>query len=286
MTNVRGAARRVLPRRLYLALRQPRAELAWLAHAAAFGLGRVRRLDMGRGWRVTCHPASAAVFQAFRDDPEYRAEYDAFVETCRPGMVLLDVGANMGFFTAAACHFGGPEARAIAVEPSARPAAVLAANVALANRAGAVTLVRCAVGSGDARLPVLLEGAAGGFQLVRPLESRTDAGSVEATTIDALVERTGLSPTHVKIDVEGYEDAALVGGTSHLRRCRPVVLLELHGHLLRAGGRRPEDVLALLADLGYDDLSWQGRPVTPSAAAAMWVARLVCRASSSTSGCA
>jgi len=270
-----------MPRRLSLALRQPRAELAWLTHAAAFHLGRVRRLDMGRGWQVSCHPASAAVFEAFRDDPEYRAEYDAFVGVCRPGMVLLDVGANMGFFTMAACRFGGPEAHAIAVEPSARPASVLMANVELAGRADAVTLVHQALGAGDARLPLLLEGAAGGFQLVRPIEPRTDAGSVEATTIDALVERSGLSPSHVKIDVEGYEDAVLAGGAAYLRRGHPVVLLELHGHLLRAGGRRPEDVLALLADLGYDDFSWQGRPVAPAAAAAMWVARLVCRASAS-----
>ena len=283
MTDVRAVARRVVPRRLYLALRQPRAELAWLAHGAAFRLGRVRRLEMGRGWQVTCHPASVAVFEAFRDDPEYRAEYDAFVDVCRPGMVLLDIGANMGFFTVAACHFGGPEARVVAVEPSARPAAVLAANVALADCADAVTLVHQAAGAGDRRLPVLLEGAAGGFQLVRPLEARTDATSVEATTIDELVERTGLSPTHVKIDVEGYEDAVLAGGARLLPRCRPVVLLELHGHLLRAAGRRPEAVLELLADLGYDDLSWQGRPVTSSEAAARWVARLVCRASSGAS---
>ena len=283
MTSVRSAIRRIVPRRLSLAVRQPRAELDWLAHSIGYRRGLVARLDMSRNWRVVCHPASRAVFEAFRDDPEYRAEYEAFVDLCRPGMVLLDIGANMGFFTVAACHFGGPEARVVAVEPSARPAAVLAANVALAGCADAVTLVHHAAGSGDRRLPVLLEGAAGGFQFVRPLEARTDAASVEATTIDELVERTGLSPTHVKIDVEGYEDAVLAGGARHLPRCHPVVLLELHGHLLRAAGRRPEAVLELLAHLGYDDLSWQGRPVTPPEAAAMWVARLVCRASSGAS---
>lgn len=282
MTTLRAAARRVVPRRLYLALKGPRAELAWLAHSAAFRLGRVRRLDMSRGWQVACHPASAVVFEAFRDNPEYRAEFDAFVETCRPGMVLVDVGANMGFFTVAACHFGGSGARVISVEPSTRPAAVLAANVALAGCAGAVTLVRRAAGSGDERLPMLLESAASGFQFIRPLDARTDAGSIEATTIDALVERTGLSPSHVKIDVEGYEEEVLAGASATLRRDRPIVFLELHGHLLRSGGRRAEDVLALLADHGYDDLSWRGRPVTPAEAATMWVARLVCRASSTT----
>jgi FkbM family methyltransferase len=154
---------------------------------------------------------------------------------------------------------------------------VLAANVALADRLDAVTLVREAAGAGDHPLPLLLESAAGGFQFIRPLETRVDAANVEATTIDALVDRTGLLPTHVKIDVEGCEDDVLTGGAGCLRSCHPIVLLELHGQLLRAAGRRPEDVLDQLAGLGYDDLSWRGRPVPPAQAAAMWVSRLVCR---------
>jgi len=276
-TRMRSLGRRLVPRRLYLAVRDSRAELAWFAHTTQHRLGVVRHVDMPEGWRATCHPSSLAVFEAFRDDPEYRAEFDAFVGACTPGMVLVDVGANMGFFTVTACHFGGPAARVIAVEPSARPAAVLLANVALAGRAASVTLERRPVGAGEDRLPLLLEGAAGGFQFMRPLEPRADVQYVTATTVDELVERSGLTPTHLKVDVEGFEEPVLRGARRCIERHHPLLMLELHGHLLRAAGRRPEDVLALVADFGYDDLSWHGQPVTPAAAAAMWIARLMCR---------
>ena len=55
-------------------------------------------------------------------DDELIEELDSFIAHCRRGMVLFDVGAHFGVFSLAALHYGGPDAIAVAVDPS--PAAV------------------------------------------------------------------------------------------------------------------------------------------------------------------
>jgi hypothetical protein len=106
---------------------------------------------------------------------------------------------------------------------------------------------------------------------------RHDAVTVPLMTLDGLVRRSGVTPTHVKIDVEGDEDAVLRGGEDLLRRQAPIVFLELHGGILRRSGRDPLAVLARLESYGYRRLEVAGGPIAPSEAAGLDVARIVCR---------
>jgi hypothetical protein len=91
------------------------------------------------------------------------------------------------------------------------------------------------------------------------------------------VRQAGVGPTHVKIDVEGEEDAVLRGGEATLRCDRPIVFLELHGGILRKSGRSALAVLDRLRSYGYGRLEIAGRPVAPADAAALDVARIICR---------
>jgi hypothetical protein len=82
-------------------------------------------------------------------------------------------------------------------------------------------------------------------------EPRPDALELEQLTLPSLVERTGLVPTHVKIDVEGHEGSVLDGALDWLVRVRPVLLLELLNLELRTLGRTPESLIEKLGELGY-----------------------------------
>jgi hypothetical protein len=76
--------------------------------------------------------------------------------------------------------------------------------------------------------------------------SKSETGvEVEAQTIDALVASGQPVPDFIKVDVEGWEGAALSGAAKVLRERRPTLLVELH---------TPEqDVVvgAILRDLNY-----------------------------------
>jgi FkbM family methyltransferase len=183
--------------------------------------------------------------------------------TYRPG-IILDVGAHDGLLTLPFARL--PGARVIAFEPLPSAHARLATACAdLPN----VELRREALGAAPGRLmlsvPVVdgvpaeqwasLAKDYGAFASVT-----TQTHAVEVITIDSL----GLSDvTHMKVDAEGFEQEVLEGARATLRRCRPVLSLELEERH-RKGATR--DVPALLAALGYETRFWLDGAMRPLAA--------------------
>jgi FkbM family methyltransferase len=273
----RDLARRAVPRGLRLWLRHPVQSSRWLWHAVRARAGGAVTLRMRADWDVRCHPAAVQAFEAERDQPDLRAELGAFVDLCRAGMILFDIGAHYGLFTLAAIHWGGAAARVVAVDPSAAALTVFDANMRLAGAGARVQRFGVAAGAEEGKTE-LLTGGAGAWQMMVPPDGpRRDAVAVPMVTLDALSARTGLVPTHVKIDVEGEEDAVLRGGERLLRRHAPIVFLELHAGILRRSARSPEQVVERLAQFGYRRFEIDGRAVTAPEAAALEVARIVCR---------
>ena len=183
--------------------------------------------------------------------------------THRPG-TILDVGAHDGLLTLPLARLPGATVLAFEPLPSAH-ARLAAACAGLPN----VELRREALGAAPGRLmlsvPVVdgmpaeqwasLAKDYGTFASVT-----TEAHPVEVITIDSL----GLSDvTHMKVDAEGFEQEVLEGARATLRRCRPVLSLELEERH-REGATR--DVPALLAALGYETRFWLDGAMRPLAA--------------------
>ncbi len=264
--------RRFVPRWGRHVVREPVAALRLVWYEAQWRLGRSATTTPVQGWTFRCHPASRGVFGS----ASARHDFEDFRRWVSPGMHLVDVGANMGCYTLAALHFGGEASRVLAVEPCGAARRILGANVELAGASSRVTVAPVALGSSEGVGAFLTAGPRALYQLVPAEETRLDAVRVPVVTLDDLLARTGFVPTHLKIDVEGCEGDVLAGARATLRKCRPIVFLELHGALLRGAGRDPEGVLARLIEDGYERFEFQGRVVSPGEAAAMWVANLVC----------
>jgi len=275
---MRDLLRRSVPRGVRLWLRHPVQSSRWMWHGVSARAGGAATLRMRDDWEIVCHPGAVEAFTFERDQPELRAELDAFVAACREGMTLVDIGAHFGLFTLAALKWGGANAKAIAVDPSDAALAVFDANMRLAGAGARVERHRAAIGATEGETALLPGGAGAWHMMVTPGAPRPDAVTVPMMTLDGLAQRSGVVPTHVKIDVEGEEDAVLRSGEALLRRHAPIVFLELHGGILRASGRDPLAVLDRLASYGYVHLEIGGRAAAPAEAAAMDVARIVCRA--------
>jgi len=170
-------------------------------------------------------------------------------------MRLLDVGAHWGIFTLAALRYGGSDVRAVCVEPSSDAARVLRRNLSLNGVAEQVNVVEFAAGSAPGHLQMLTTGAGGADYLVVPPEDRPDSITVPQTDVTSLCRSLGFVPTHVKMDIEGFEEEGLIGARELLQRCRPVLFLELHGDLIRRRGRDPRTVLRILRETGY--VTWK-----------------------------
>ena len=214
-----------------------------------------------------CSPKSHLFTRIVRDG-RYEPELARlFLNHVQPNRDVLDVGANIGFFTIAAAR-RLTTGRVLAVEPTPGAFARLRANVTLNEVEPRVVLFNgvASDAEGEAELSTIadMEEYSSLRGLVHPSTSGqiTDTVTVAAQTIDALVLAHELSPALLKIDVEGAEALVLGGARETLARYRPVVLSELSNELLSGFGTDGRRVVAMFRDLGYRVID----PVEPNAA--------------------
>jgi FkbM family methyltransferase len=147
----------------------------------------------------------------------------------RPGAVLLDIGASVGFFTILGARLVGPAGVVVAFEPQEHYLVLLRDNVGLNEFENVVVVPEAVSGSPGRRL---LEGS--GRPTARLVGRASGGGAgvvtVDATSVDAFLDRHPmLVPDLIKIDVEGHEPEVIDGMETTLATHRPIVLCELHG---------------------------------------------------------
>jgi FkbM family methyltransferase len=257
--KLREPIRRLTPRVMRNWLRQPKRSIGYLADRLDYLWHGASEVAVRPDWRPRCHPASRNHFSVFATDLAQAAELNTFIGYCCPGMQFLDVGAHYGLFSLAAIRFGGPTARAVAVEPSPKARAVLRQNFVLNDVTAQVEIIEAAVGAANGTLPVLTTGPAGSDYFVSAPMNRTDTIRIPQRSLNTILRETDLRPTHMKLDIEGFESDALSGGAESLREFRPILFLELHGAYLKSRGHDPRDVILQLQECGYTRFEKQGQ---------------------------
>jgi FkbM family methyltransferase len=160
--------------------------------------------------------------------------------TSRPGDVVIDAGANVGFFSLKRAVSVGPAGRVYSFEPNPTAYEHLVRNVD-GNR---LRQVRC-----FCKALSDVEGTVGFSATVRGsscgrIVHDSDAVSVQATTLDLLVEREGLDRIDLlKMDVEGHEPDVVRGGLGRALSITRRVVMESH--------RTRAAVWELLEPLGF-----------------------------------
>ena len=141
---------------------------------------------------------------------------------------VLDVGAFTGWYSVVAATLN-PAGQVFAFEANPVVAASLRRNLEL-NCLENVHVLECAVAEADGQGVFHVGGA--GLPSSSSLESDWQglyhSISVRTRSVDSVLEEAGKPPVDlVKIDVEGSEHRVLNGMVQTLRRCRPVLVVEL-----------------------------------------------------------
>jgi FkbM family methyltransferase len=186
---------------------------------------------------------------------------DVLSSHVRPGGIMYDIGANVGYFTLVGAQLVGAEGQVHAFEPVPATAKVLRGNVEM-NELRQVIVHEVGVSdrNGQARFEV-------GHESVRARESqgtqrRSERGliDVELVALDEMVAAKAVPPPDfVKMDIEGAEVSALRGMSAIIRHHKPIFLVEVHGtqsavvEMLRSAGYVVSSVeLAVPAELAPD----------------------------------
>lgn len=159
------------------------------------------------------------------------AEIDLYQSLLRPGDVAVDVGANIGVFTAAMGLSVGPTGRVLAFEPQPPIFEILQRNVArlgLENVDARRAIVAEAPGQGEfaqvERVPENVVLNFGAFSVAS--RATSEYGSMAATEICSIDGIALDRCDFVKIDAEGSEAVVLSGLQRTVARCRPILSIE------------------------------------------------------------
>ncbi len=203
------------------------------------------------GFRSYAAADDAAVGRYVREDNYERDVTAVFRRLLRPGMGVVDIGANIGYFAMLSASVVGPSGYVLAIEPNPRNARMLEAS-RRANGFDHLTLSQTAAGPRTGLL-ALHRSHSNGTTSALPgeLADMLGAETVPCVPPDALVE-AGRRIDLIKVDVEGAEYLALLGCAGIIARDRPAVITEFSPDLMPGiSGIDGPGYLRWLTGLGY-----------------------------------
>lgn len=194
--------------------------------------------------------------------PPIDMSLDAFeVETTQlfetllePGMVVIDVGAHVGYYTLIAAKAVGPTGKVFAFEPDDSNYSLLIKNVEI-NGYSNVVAVKQAVSNYVGYSTLELSPWHSGIHHIDYSGQQESSGvQVETTTVDTFLgSQESLEISLVKIDVEGSEERVLDGMSQLFENSGKLnVILEYHPPLLERSGVDPREFLHRLTTSNFN----------------------------------
>jgi len=161
-------------------------------------------------------------------DGSYELEVQrALEERLKPGSVLYDVGANIGFYSLLAARQG---AQVFAFEPDVQNAESLEHHARLNSLSAKIEVIRAAVFSTSgfvALEPADTARGHGNAHVGTDTEPSNSTVQVPCTTLDDFAQEH-IGPDTIKIDVEGTESNVLEGAEKLFTQYRPHLICEVH----------------------------------------------------------
>jgi len=189
----------------------------------------------GRTWKLRRDVAERGELQEFETIAWFR-------EVVRPGMTVIDVGANVGQMTLEMATLVGSEGRVIAIEPSAGNLEYLRQHIDGNGFRDRVDVIEAACSNEDGGDVTFFVGSPDGMSSVGSGHNIVGGDRitkqsahllvheirVPRVAIDELCHRLAIRPAVIKIDVEGAELMVLEGAMDTLIQCRPRVRVGFH----------------------------------------------------------
>ncbi len=225
-----------------------------------FSLGGLRREEAPEEivlaelpeFRMYCDTSDPAVGRHIPGGGYEREVASVFRRFLRPGMGVIDIGANMGFFSMLSAALVGEAGFVLAVEPNPGNARLLECSRRV-NGFGQMQVAQVAAGVGTGMLALHTSHSTGTASAVADdLAAMLAARTVPSLALDCLVP-AGRSIDFIKIDVDGGEYLALLGCAGTIARHHPLILSEFAPGLLPGiSGLDGEAYLSWLGGLGYE----------------------------------
>jgi FkbM family methyltransferase len=204
------------------------------------------KLDVDIGDRLGCD-----FFYGFFQE---RTEFEILMTLVDPGAIFVDVGANVGLYALEACLRAGKGGRVLAIEPDPRSARLLARNIEQNEMGDRLECATVCAGQqdGEVEFYAAMESSFSGMGASGRSATRS-VMKVPMRSLDSLLVEAGYPQVDLlKIDVEGFEYAVVLGALDTLRKSDAIIMMEISGkNLLEAHRMRLAEALSNLNSCGY-----------------------------------
>jgi len=180
-------------------------------------------------------------------------EVNIFREKLETGMTVIDIGANIGYYTIIAGKRIGVNGKVFAFEPEENNFSLLSRNISL-NKLNNVTVFKVALTDKSGEKSLYLDNDNKGHHSLSSQKSKTEKSVLVRTdTLDNILEKYGSPKIDlIKMDIEGAEFLALEGMVKILAMNPELILFtEFYPQAIRRLGRSPLQFLKNLVELGF-----------------------------------
>ncbi len=177
----------------------------------------------------------------------------------RPNSTVLDVGANIGFYSIALgrkLKEISPESKVFTFEPIKPNFDRLSYLIKLNDLYNVVYPFNIALGNTEGEIPMNLGGggSTGNATWVRGGLEKTKQINFSApiTKLDTFVQKHNIKECDlIKVDIEGAELDFFTGGANFITKCRPIILSEFNPPLAEAGSYSFKTITELALSWNY-----------------------------------
>ncbi len=223
------------------------------------------RIAYVHGFRINLDRTDESMSHFYIEGIQEPLETRLVYELVRPGNVVLDIGANIGYYTLLLSKLVGSEGKVYAFEPAPETYQLLKKNVRenRGNTLGQIYLNEVAASdhAGIGKL-FINEYNKGNNRLYGSEKLRSVP--IKLARIDDIV------PKHqridfIKMDIEGAEVLALRGMQRMIERDKPTIIMEFWPRRFPALGTTASELIATLESLGYifEDIDEKNAKVQP-----------------------
>jgi FkbM family methyltransferase len=190
---------------------------------------------------------NAKLVYVFRED--YDEELLWFHEAVAPGNVVIDIGANIGAYSAVASKKVGSEGLVFAFEPAGSTFSVLESNLHL-NYATNVRAYRLGLSDHSGKAKLFMHDDSSRHSLAETARSQYE--TVAVTTLDKVMSDHCIDNVDfIKLDVEGAEQLVLAGSIGIIEEHWPMILFEINNPATESLGLDRLGAWRMLEEMGY-----------------------------------
>lgn len=207
-------------------------------------------LKLGNFLYKNAYPLYKVMYTVFKNKQDAQ-EIALLKQIIKPGDVILDIGANIGYYAKILSDFTGQQGRVFCFEPDAinynhlRDATKNYPNI---------TIFNMAVSDCESVLKIYKSKLLNVDHRTYPVNNYDSVEEVKANSIDLLIAAGNIAiPKVIKIDIQGYELTAFKGMSNLLKKSKDLkIVAEFWPHGFKRAGTSAIELFDFFNQLGYN----------------------------------